>query len=332
MPFEYPAVPRTISSPNDYPTRGSNNAYNSGIYLDSGSDQQQPASDTPAVQWSPHYSLQPGNTHTAAASAIPINRFQSEPQASWTHLRLAPPAAPISGRPHAQQKLARRSTSNNRLSPGPGSDQISRTNETDEGYFTNSQLDAQSVHSMSMWNMNQDRQNTQARQMLAPSTYSQPGPENIGPRQPSSDPRYQNPVHNNVNLSQQRPHSLACEYKGCTHRSKTQSDFKYVLPGPAGNETLLTVVLRKHAARHNREHVCREQGCTRTEGFATINDLERHQKSVHKIQPEHGHSKEYKCFGESCSRRDKEWPRFDNFKQHLKRMHSKENTEMLIKR
>jgi hypothetical protein len=238
MPFDYPAVPRTISSSNDYPTRGSNNPYNPGIYLDSGSDQQQPASDTPSVQWSSqHYSLQPGNTHIAAASAIPINRFQSEPQASWNPLRLAPPSVPISGRAHAQQKLARRSTSNNRLSPGPGSDQISRTNDTDEGYFTNSQLDVQSVHSMSMWNINQDRQNTQARQMLAPSAYSQPGPENTGPGQPSSDLRYQNQVHNNVSLSQQRPHSLACEYKGCTHRSKTQSDFKYVLPGAlVGNE------------------------------------------------------------------------------------------------
>lgn len=237
MSFDYSTVPRTISSPNDYPTRGSNNQYNSGIYLDSDSDQQQPASNTPAVQWSSqHYSLQPGNTHTTAASAIPIHRFQSEPQASWNPLRLAPPPGPISGRAHAQHKLARRSTSNNRLSPGPGSDQISRTNETDEGYFTNSQLDAQSVHSMNIWNMNQDRQNTQARQMLAPSGYSQPGPENTGPGQASSDPRYQNPAHNNVNLSQQRPHPLACGYKDCTHRSKTQSDFKYVLPGPAGNE------------------------------------------------------------------------------------------------
>jgi hypothetical protein len=229
MSFDY-SVPRTISSPNDYPTRGSNNSYTPGIYLDSNSDHQQPASDNPAVQWPSNYSLQPGNTHTAAASAIPINRFQSEPQASWDPLRLAPPPGPIRGRTHAQQKPARRPASNNRLSPGPGSDQISRTNETDEGYYTNSQLDAQSVHSMNLWNMNQERQNIQARQMLAPSAYSQPGPENTSPDQPSSDLRYQKPVHNNVNPSQQRPHSLVCGYKGCNHRSKTQSDSKYVLP------------------------------------------------------------------------------------------------------
>jgi hypothetical protein len=235
MSFDYP-VPRTIPSPNDYPTREPNNPYNSGIYLDSDSDQQQPASDTPAVQWSPHYSLQPGNTHTATAPAIPNNCFQSGPQAPWDPVRLAPPPGPINGRAHPQQKLARRLTSNNQLSPGPGSDQISRTNETDEGYYTNSQLDAQSVHSMSIWNSNQDRQNIPARQMLAPSAFSQPGPENAGPGQPSSDPRYQKPAHNNANLSQQRSHSLACGYKGCAHKSKTQSDFKYVLPRPAGNK------------------------------------------------------------------------------------------------
>jgi hypothetical protein len=84
---------------------------------------------------------------------------------------------------------------------------------------------------------------------------------------------------------------------------------------------------RKHAARHDGAHISREPGCTRTEGFATVGDPERHQKSVHKI-----HSKEYKCFGDSCPRRDKEWPRFDNFKQHLTRMHPHESTETLIMR
>jgi hypothetical protein len=236
MSYDYPAVPRTISSPNDYPTRGSNNPYNPRIYLDSDSSHQQPASDTAAAQWSAHYSLQPGNAHTAAASAIPINRFQSEPQASWDPLRLAPPPGPISGRAHAQQTPARHPGSNNRLSPGPGSDQISRSNETDEGYYTNSQIDAQSVHSMKIWTMNQERQNIQARQMLASPAYSQPGPENNSLEQPSPDLRYQKPVHNNINLSQPRGHSLVCEHKGCGHKAKTLSDFKYVLPRPTGNE------------------------------------------------------------------------------------------------
>jgi hypothetical protein len=223
MSFDYSA-PKTISSPNDYPTRGPNNSYNPAIYLDGDSDQQPAGSDTSAVQWPPHYSLQPSHTPTDATSAIPIDRFQSEPQASWTPFRLVPPPGPISGRAHARRKPTRHSASSNRLSPGPGSDQISRTNETDEGYYTNSQLDAQSVHSMNIY-LNQERQNIQARQMLGPSVFSQPGSENTGPGQPSSDPRHQNPAHNNANLSLQ---SLACEHKDCTHQSKTQSDFKYV--------------------------------------------------------------------------------------------------------
>jgi hypothetical protein len=236
MSFDYSAVPRTISSPNDYPTQGSNNSYTPSIFLDNDSNHQQPTSDTAAAQWSSQYSLQPGNAHTAAASAIPINRFQSEPQPSWNPLRLAPPPGPISGRAHAQQTPTRRPGSNNRLSPGPGSDQISRSNETDEGYYTNSQIDAQSVHSMNLWTMNQERQNIPARQMLASPAYSQPGPENSSLEQPSPDLRYPKPVHDNVNLSQQRGHSLTCGHKGCGHKSKTQSDFKYVLPRPAGNE------------------------------------------------------------------------------------------------
>jgi hypothetical protein len=184
MSYDYPAVPRTISSPNDYPTRGSNNPYNPRIYLDSDSSHQQPASDTAAAQWSAHYSLQPGNAHTAAASAIPINRFQSEPQASWDPLRLAPPPGPISGRAHAQQKPARCRTLKQLVVPRPGSDQISRTSETDKGYYANPPTDAQSVHSM---NVNRELQNKQHRQMMGPFAYSQPGPENPSSRQLDSD-------------------------------------------------------------------------------------------------------------------------------------------------
>jgi hypothetical protein len=88
--------------------------------------------------------------------------------------------------------------------------------------------------------------------------------------------------------------------------------------------------IRRHESRHNKEHVCKVPDCSRTEGFANLHDLMRHQKSVHKIRPQHGRHKEYKCFGGSCAKPDKEWPRLDNFKQNLKRMHTHENAEMLI--
>jgi hypothetical protein len=164
MPFDY-SVPRTISSPNDYPTRGSNNPYTPGIYLDSISDHQQPAS-------------------------------------------------------------------NNRLSPGPGPDQISRTNETDEGYYTNSQLDAQTVHSMNIWNMNQERQNKQHGQMLGPLAYPQPAPENPGSRQLDSDVQHNQTNADHAVQLQNSPSSLACGHGSCTHVSRTQADFKYVFLEP----------------------------------------------------------------------------------------------------
>jgi hypothetical protein len=52
-----------------------------------------------------------------------------------------------------------------------GRGRISRANDID---YTNSQIDAQSVHSM---NMNQERQNKQHRQMVGPFAYHQPGPQ-----------------------------------------------------------------------------------------------------------------------------------------------------------
>jgi hypothetical protein len=90
---------------------------------------------------------------------------------------------------------------------------------------------------------------------------------------------------------------------------------------------------RKHTARHTREHVCNQPGCSRAEkGFATVNDLERHQKTVHSMEPLHGQSRMFKCFSTNCKQAEKEWPRLDNFKQHLVRMHKSEDTQGLIDR
>jgi hypothetical protein len=48
----------------------------------------------------------------------------------------------------------------------------SRTIKSDEGYCTNSQPDAQSIYSMSTWNMNQDQRNIQRKRMPLPSLES----------------------------------------------------------------------------------------------------------------------------------------------------------------
>ncbi|KAI9756247.1 MAG: hypothetical protein M1835_000767, partial [Candelina submexicana] len=88
---------------------------------------------------------------------------------------------------------------------------------------------------------------------------------------------------------------------------------------------------RKHMLRHERPFVCVETGCERKEGFSTSNDLDRHKKSVHKITPKRGPSKNYFCFSAGCKSKDKPWPRLDNFRQHLRRMHQSEDMDELLR-
>ncbi|KAJ5312878.1 hypothetical protein N7508_003708 [Penicillium antarcticum] len=89
---------------------------------------------------------------------------------------------------------------------------------------------------------------------------------------------------------------------------------------------------RKHEARHRKLFKCDEPNCPRKEGFGTINDLARHKKCVHNKEPERGPKMMYMCFGSSCPRPNKKWPRLDNFKQHLNRMHHDEDGDALLKK
>lgn len=83
--------------------------------------------------------------------------------------------------------------------------------------------------------------------------------------------------------------------------------------------------------KHNKEFVCDVPGCKRAgEGFSTVNDLDRHKKSVHKIGM--NKSKSWQCASANCTNRNKTWPRLDNFKQHIDRMHKDEDMLDLIKR
>jgi hypothetical protein len=83
--------------------------------------------------------------------------------------------------------------------------------------------------------------------------------------------------------------------------------------------------------KHQKPHRCEIAGCNRTMGFTTVNDLIRHQKSVHKLDLK-GKTKSYKCAAIDCRNPDKEWPRLDNFKQHIIRMHPNEDVQELIER
>lgn len=78
-------------------------------------------------------------------------------------------------------------------------------------------------------------------------------------------------------------------------------------------------MIRKHEQKHTKPYHCEVPDCSRTEGFSTPNDVERHVRSCH---PEFGtRGKYYKCTVANCRSKDKKWPRADNFRQHLKRVH-----------
>jgi hypothetical protein len=78
----------------------------------------------------------------------------------------------------------------------------------------------------------------------------------------------------------------------------------------------------KHLQRHLKPFPCPYPHCSRPEGFSTKNDLSRHRKTVHK---EHdGNGPIYVCRDGTCAEKNKRWPRADNFRQHLSRVHGKE--------
>jgi len=105
---------------------------------------------------------------------------------------------------------------------------------------------------------------------------------------------------------------IPCPHPGCLEISKCRSDFK------------------KHVLRHSKPFTCDEPDCKRGgKGFTTTNDLERHKKSVHRIGLDAG---SYQCASPYCKNPHKVWPRLDNFKQHIDRMHGDEDHEDLIKR
>ncbi|KAI1502791.1 hypothetical protein F5X99DRAFT_417598 [Biscogniauxia marginata] len=81
---------------------------------------------------------------------------------------------------------------------------------------------------------------------------------------------------------------------------------------------------KKHNQRHTKPFKCSVEDCTRhREGFSTSNDLDRHIRSVHPFEKASGNR--YQCRLGTCKNKDKIWPRADNFKAHLKRVHQQQN-------
>ncbi|GAP89560.1 putative C2H2 type zinc finger domain-containing protein [Rosellinia necatrix] len=80
--------------------------------------------------------------------------------------------------------------------------------------------------------------------------------------------------------------------------------------------------LKKHDQRHKKPFKCKIEGCPREDGFSTPNDLDRHMRSLHPDTKTAGHR--YRCQIDACKSKEKIWPRADNFKAHLKRVHGRE--------
>ncbi|ETS01145.1 hypothetical protein M419DRAFT_36127 [Trichoderma reesei RUT C-30] len=79
--------------------------------------------------------------------------------------------------------------------------------------------------------------------------------------------------------------------------------------------------LKKHRHRHNKPYKCDYESCPKAvQGFSTPNDLSRHKRTVHREYS--ANSPVYICRHDPCTRKkEKPWPRADNFRSHLLRAH-----------
>lgn len=137
-------------------------------------------------------------------------------------------------------------------------------------------------------------------------------------------PMYKAPVVVSRQSANTKPHH--CDV--CGADVKTKSELKYVwhitnMPNPPHRLILqLLIYHRKHDHRHNKPYKCNYEGCSRViQGFSTINDLNRHKRTVHREHDNNGPI--FICRHEPCTlKKEKLWPRADNFRSHLTRAHN----------
>ena len=85
--------------------------------------------------------------------------------------------------------------------------------------------------------------------------------------------------------------------------------------------------------KYEKPFKCDVPGCAREhKGFLTVNDLDRHRKSVHHVLRTTSDSRSFVCAGLNCNKVGKVWPRLDNFRSHLSRMHPSQNIDSLVEK
>lgn len=91
---------------------------------------------------------------------------------------------------------------------------------------------------------------------------------------------------------------------------------------------ILIEFIRKHYNRILRPFICDRNGCSKKEvGFATNNELVRHKRTVHGDNLK----TTFICTRGDCAKENppKRWPRADNFRAHLKRVHKIEQVSVI---
>ncbi|KAG9987461.1 hypothetical protein KCU98_g3324, partial [Aureobasidium melanogenum] len=91
---------------------------------------------------------------------------------------------------------------------------------------------------------------------------------------------------------------------------------------------------RKHMLTHTRPFKCDVSRCDNHNGFASPHDLARHKKTCHSMLTVKTSKFYYRCAAPSCQKKDKIWPRKDNFKAHLEGTHRYDEAqvaELLVK-
>ncbi|KAF1959317.1 hypothetical protein CC80DRAFT_545688 [Byssothecium circinans] len=243
----------------------------------------------------------------------------------WSSVRMRNPTLPSNtgGHPSAYARTDVNYGSYREPGGGSTSDIDSGAPQSDSGYFTHQ---AHSVRSNEPERVNQElpasmtfgvhslNVNTQIGSTMSTATSSEPTEvvylQSDQASQYSGRSAGRSPSHGHA--SGQGRNSFKCPR--CKEVSKCPSDFK------------------KHMLKHDKPHICDVRNCRRAavgKGFTTKNDLDRHKKSVHHVGVE---KDSYQCASENCRNRSKIWPRLDNFKQHISRMHKGEDEQDLIRR
>ncbi|KAF2109428.1 hypothetical protein BDV96DRAFT_604761 [Lophiotrema nucula] len=233
--------------------------------------------------------------NTIENNANPITRFYNE-DAPWSSERPRNPIASM-----ARHSFSHPNMEYGTYRDGPGSDIDSIAPRSDSGYYTHP------PHSI----ISNDPE--RCDQELPSDVTFQVG--NITVASAPSEPAdmYRMPS-NSDQVSQYSSRSQGKEFKcqECKEVSKCKSDHK------------------KHMLKHSKPFKCNQANCRRGDrGFTTINDLIRHKKSVHRIGAT---TNSYQCASETCRNKEKIWPRLDNFKQHISRMHGDEDEADLIRK